>query len=210
MTEPLALVSLAMGAYGGQLDGLPANALVAAGHTLLRRHAPIALALTKGAPAICLPPGAPFLTALAASDGHGALLIDPDSSDASLESLLASANVAVVFTLERYADRVPPALIRVLLDGVPRMARIRGPQGDRDIDLGAHTGVVLEGARDAEGRNEPCLRLGDEWLTHRELLHEARAIAFADTSSPLATSWSRDTLVTLVARLTRAPAATNG
>ena len=79
MSDPLALLPLALAAGGGRIgaaagDILDAQQLVAAGLTLLQRSAPLVRALSGKRSAILLPTSPQFLTALAASEGRGAVL----------------------------------------------------------------------------------------------------------------------------------------
>ena len=71
MSDSSTLLPLAAAAGGGFIDGLPATQLVAAGFTLLQRSARLVRALRGKRAALLLNNGPQFLTALAASDGHG-------------------------------------------------------------------------------------------------------------------------------------------
>jgi hypothetical protein len=80
LTDPLALLPLALAAGGGRIgqagadatDDSEAQQLVAAGLTLLQRSAPLVRALSGRRSAILLPTSPAYLTALAASEGRGA------------------------------------------------------------------------------------------------------------------------------------------
>lgn len=184
MRDPLSLVPLAAGASGGQLDGLPASQLVAAGLTLLQRSAPLVRALAGRRSAILLPTGPHFLVALAASEGRGAVLVNPLAAPPEIEYQLRDADVGAVFTIASLADRLPPDLPIVLLDDAPRSARIAMDGVTREVDLGSHVGLSLEGEEGTPGADEEAaivytsamagLPLG-AILTHRNLLSNARA-----------------------------------
>ena len=77
---------------------------------------------------------------------------------------------------------------RVLLDDAPRSARVMIDGSTRDIDLGSHVGLQLEGSRDVEGRDEECVVVyalavaeppGVQRLTHRQLIDDARSMVRA-------------------------------
>jgi acyl-CoA synthetase (AMP-forming)/AMP-acid ligase II len=187
MSDPLALLPLAVAAGGGRLDAGEAAALVAAGVTLLQRSAPLVRALSGARAAILLPSGPAFLTALAASDGRGALLLDPHGAPDDIAWQLADAGVGAVFTLHHLATRLPADMPVALLDDAPRTARVIVPGRTMDVDLGSHHGLALEGNTASDGRDEeyvvvyadvpregglPRPRLA---LSHRDLLADARA-----------------------------------
>lgn len=166
------------------MDGLPAAQLVAAGFTLLQRAPALVRALAGKRSGILLPSSPGFLTALAASDGRGAVLINPVAAPSEIEYQLHAAKVGAVFTLAALQDRIPEEFPRVLLDEAPTRARLVIPEGEtKDIDLGSHFGLSLEGDADAPGRDEECavvytsamlgVALGAV-LTHRNLLANAR------------------------------------
>lgn len=184
MSDPLGLVPLAASARGGRVDSHQAAELVAAGVTLLQRCAPLVRALSGRRAAILLPTSPAFLTALAASDGRGAVLINPLAAPAEVVHQLADANVGAVFTISALADKLPAGTTHVLLDESPARAVARIGDQDRAVDLGSHVGLELEGAGDAPGRDEEAAivytsamkgtPLGAV-LTHRNLLANARA-----------------------------------
>lgn len=182
MSEPLALLPLAAAAGNGSIDGLPAPQLVAAGLTLLQRCAPLVRALDGRRSAILLPAGPAYLTALAASDGRGAVLINPLAAPAEIAMQVVDANVGAAFTVAPLAARLPADLPRVLLDDAPRAARWLAAGQTRDVDLGSHRGLALQGERGAEGRDEEAAivytsgmagRPLGAVLTHRNLLANA-------------------------------------
>lgn len=173
-----------MAAGGGRVDGFDAGQLVAAGLTLLQRSAPLVRAMQRRRSAVLLPTSPAFLTALAASDGRAAVLINPLASRSEIAHQVTDANVGAVFTTVELADRVPPAVTRVLLDDAPRTARVVVDGTARDVDLGSHHGLTLEGEVDAPGSPEHAAvvytsalagtPLGAA-LTHANLLSNARA-----------------------------------
>ena len=167
-----------------ECDGHGAAELVAAGITLLQRCAPLVRALGGHRAAILLPTSPAFLTALAASNGRGAVLINPLAAPAEVAHQLADANVGAVFCLEALEHKLPAGLARVLLDEAPARARARIDGRDRTVDLGTHFGLALEGAGDAPGRDEEAVIVYTSAmegtplgaiLTHRNLLANARA-----------------------------------
>ncbi len=190
MSDPLALVPLAAAARGGKVDGQTARSLVAAGVTLLQRSAPLVRALSGKRSALLLPTSPAFLVALAASDGRGAVFINPLAAPAEVEHQLHDANVGVVFTIAAFEPKLPAGFARVLLDDAPAHARVVIGDSDKTVDLGAHSGLALEGEMDAPGRDEEAaivytsamagVPLG-AILTHRNLLANAHACVEAIT-----------------------------
>lgn len=184
VTNPLALLPLAIAAGGGRVDDFEAQQLVAAGLTLLQRSAPLVRALSGRRAAILLPTSPQFLTALAACEGRGAVLVNPLAAPAELAFQCVDANVGAVLTTEAFAERIPPGLPTVLLDDAPRTARVVANGVERQIDLGSHHGLSLEGERDLPGRDEEAAivytsamrgtPLGAV-LTHANLLANAQA-----------------------------------
>lgn len=180
MSDPLALLPLAIAAGGGRLGPFEASQLVAAGLTLLQRSAALVRALAGKRSAILLPGGPAFLVALAASDGRGALLVDAGALAEEIAWQLADADVGAVFTLEALAARLPAGMPVVLLDEAPRAARVVAPSRAHNVDLGSHHGLALEGDTATEGRDEECLAVYDasrqrHVLTHRDLISAGRA-----------------------------------
>ena len=207
----LDLLPLQLAASAGTVDGLDTPRLVAAGFTLLQRSAPLVRALTGKRSVILLPDAAHFLTALAASDGRGALLLNPNADPAAIAVQLRAANVGAIFTTEALLPMLPSGTVSVLLDDAPTSARVvingRDPQ---PIDLGSHFGLELTGDVEAEGREEECLAqcLGKTaesptitTYTHRDLISRARAAAIiaqlrsGDHQQARAAIWEIDVLV---------------
>ena len=190
MSDPLALFPLALAAGGGRIGAagddtlLDAQQLVAAGLTLLQRSAPLVRALSGRRSAILLPTVPAYLTALAASEGRGAVLVNPLAAPREIAFQCADANVGAVFTTSALAPRVPAGLPVILLDDAPRTARVVTPDRTQDIDLGSHFGLSIAGESDVRGRDEEAVivytsamagtPLGAV-LTHANLLANARA-----------------------------------
>ncbi len=157
MSNPLSLFPIALAAGGGSLDGVPAAGAVAAGFTLLQRSAPLVRALAGRRAAILLPPGVACLTALAASDGRGAVLLSARSLHEAIAAQLDDADVGAVFTTRALAQSLPAAQRAVvLLDDAPRSATVIARGIETVVDLGSHFGLDLEGEEDA-GRDEECI-----------------------------------------------------
>jgi long-chain acyl-CoA synthetase len=187
MSNPLGVLPLALAAHGGSIDGRPASQLVAAGITLLQRCAPLARVLYGKRSGILLPTGCEFLIALAASDGRGAVLLNPLASPSELAHQLTDASVGAVFTLAALAAKVPEGIPLILLDDAPAMAAVHLQGTISTIDLGSHVGLTLEAdadADDSEGSDEEAAIVYTSAmagaplgaiLTHRNLLANARA-----------------------------------
>lgn len=190
MSDPLALVPFAAAAGGGHVHGVPIAAAVSAGVTLLQRSAPLVRQLAGRRSAILLPPGPELVVALAASDGRGAVLLDPRSQAQPIAQILAQGNVGAVFTTTTLVHRLPDNVVTVLLDDAPRSATVIAPgerQGTR-VDLGSHHGLSLEGLRDAEGAEEEVLCVVANGLhawSHRVVLQQARRLTAAMSLTPL-------------------------
>lgn len=179
------LLTLRAAAGGGSVDGHAAASLVAAGFTLLQRSAVLVRALAGRRAAILLPTSPQFLVGLAASDGRGAVLVNPLAAPAEIAHQLTDSNVGAVFTNATLAAKLPAGTVHALLDDAPTTATVvHGDGTDRQaIDLGSHFGLALEGEADAPGRDEECAivytsamagqALG-AILTHRNLLANAR------------------------------------
>ena len=189
MSDPLALLPLALAAGAGRIGAAGADAfdvtqLVAAGLTLLQRSAPLVRALSGKRAAILLPTSPQDLTALAASEGRGAVLVNPLASAVEIEYQCRDANVGAVFTAAPFAARVPSGMPIVLLDDAPRSARVLTVDRTQDVDLGSHHGLSIEGERNVRGRDEEAvivytsamrgIPLGAV-LTHANMLANARS-----------------------------------
>jgi hypothetical protein len=178
MLDPLTLLA----ARNGTVDAHPVPDLVAAGHALLQRCAPLVRALHGRQLAVLLPPSHRIITAIAASEGRSAIFIDPALGQDQLHDLLRGENVGACLTLAQLANRLPPALLRVELDRSPRTSTVVGPDVDRVIDLTTHTGLMLEGEAEVPGAMSEAVRCasaedGVETLSHRTLLETGRALA---------------------------------
>jgi long-chain acyl-CoA synthetase len=188
------LLSLRTAAGGGTLDGVPAAQLVSAGFTLLQRNATLVRALAGKRAAVLVPTSPQFLVALAASDGRGAVLLNPLASPAEIAFQLADAGVGAVFTMRGLAERLPPGTVHALLDRAPVEATVTAADGSTSrVDLGSHFGLELEGDPDVPGRDEECAvvytsamegRPLGAILTHRNLLANARQTVEAAANVP--------------------------
>jgi hypothetical protein len=143
-SNPLGLLSLAMAARGGVIDNLPASQLVAAGLSILQRCAPLARALYGKRSAILLPTGPLFLTAIAASDGRGALLLDPNAAAADIAAHIHDADVGAVFTMRALSRKIQAGLPMILLDCARRSAAAHIRGATVTIDLDSHAGCCSE------------------------------------------------------------------
>jgi acyl-CoA synthetase (AMP-forming)/AMP-acid ligase II len=182
LSNPLSLFPIALAAGGGSVDGVAATQWVAAGFTLLQRSATLVRSLALRRSAIFLPPSGAMLTALAASDGHGALLLPLDASEAEIVRWTELADVGAVFTNRALAPRVRVGSCAVVtLNDAPRTATVTHGGRQSAVDLGSHFALELEGEDDA-GRDEECVisvadRGGDARgvvFTHRNLLALSR------------------------------------
>ena len=178
------MLPLAAASRGGAVDGIPAQALVAAGITLLQRSAPLVRSLAGKRSAILLPTSPAVYTAHAASEGRGAVLVNPLAAPREIAYQIDDADVGAVFTIAALADRLPDGVVRVLLDDSPRTAVIVAGGVSRTIDLGSHFPLELEGDPDAPGDpGEAAIvytsamfgRALGAVLTHQGLLANARA-----------------------------------
>ena len=184
VSEPLSFLSLAVAAADGEVDGVPVRRLVAAGLSLLRLSAPLVRALAGRRAAILLPTSPQFLVALAASEGRGAVLVNPLSSPPEIAYQLADAGVGAVFTNEALAGRLPASMPHVLLDAAPDGAQWVDDTSRRQLSLATHEGVRVEGAGDVPGSDDEATIVYTSALdgyslgavgTHRNLLANARA-----------------------------------
>ena len=194
MSNPLALLPLALAAGGGRVtaygseETFEAQQLVAAGFTLLQRSALLVRAMRGKRSALLLPTSPAFITALAASDGRGAVLINPLAAPAEIAFQCTDAQVGAIFTTSSFVPRLPAGVPYVLLDEAPRSARVVADGRTQDVDLGSHHGLAIEGDRDVAGREEEAAivytsamrgtPLGAV-LTHANLLANARSIVRA-------------------------------
>jgi long-chain acyl-CoA synthetase len=183
--NPLAILPFAAGAHGGRMDGMPAAQLVSAGVTLLQRSAPLVRALRGRRAAILLPTSPAFLVALAASEGRGAVLVNPLAAPPEIDHQLRDANVGAVLTVAALATRLPVGTPHVLLDDAPRAARVVVDGATAEVDLGSHFGIDLSGESDVDGRDEEAVivytsamagRPLGAVLTHRNLLANVRSV----------------------------------
>lgn len=185
----LDLLALRTAAGGGTIDGIDAARLVAAGFTLLQRSAPLVRALAGKRAAVLVPTSPQFFVGLAASDGRGAVLINPLAAPAEIAYQLADADVGAVFTVSSLAARLPAGAVHSLLDDAPTSATVVATDGSTTrVDLGSHFGLTLEGDADEPGRDEECAivytsamagRPLGAILTHRNLLSNARQVMSA-------------------------------
>jgi long-chain acyl-CoA synthetase len=193
VSNPLALLPIALAGGGGRVDEYEAQQLVAAGLTLLQRSAALVRSLSGRRAAILLPTSPAFFTALAACDGRGAVLINPLAAPVEVALQCADAGVGAIFTLAAFAPRLPSDLPLVLLDDAPRTARVVVDGVTKDVDLGSHHGLSVEGERDVPGRDEEAVLVYTSAirgtpmgavLTHANLLANAHSTveALANTS----------------------------
>ncbi len=184
MRDPLSLLPLALAAGDGHIDGFPATQLVAAGVTLLQRCAPLVRALAGRRAAILLPTGPGFLVALAACEGRGAVLVNPLAAPPEVAYQCRDADVGAVFTIASLVPKLPAGLPCVVLDAAPRSATVLADGAGREIDLGSHVGLMLEGEVGIEGAAEEAAIVYTSAmagtplgaiLTHENLLANARS-----------------------------------
>jgi long-chain acyl-CoA synthetase len=184
VSDPFAVYPLAIAAGGGQIDGHDATRLAMAGFALLRASAPLARALVGRRAAILLPTSSQFVTALAASDGRGAVLINPLASPREVAFQIAEANVGALFTIGALARRVPLGIAHVLLDDAPDRAIVHVGGVANDVTLTSHDALRLDGNPAAPGHDDECAVVYTSAMrgtplgaisTHRNLLSNARA-----------------------------------
>lgn len=184
MSDPLSFLPLALAARSGTVDGTPASQFVAAGLTLLQRSPLLVRALSGRRAGILLPTVPAYLTALAASDGRGAVLMNPLASPVELAYQIADAGIGAVFTSRDLQPRLPIDVPTALLDDAPRSARVIAGGVSRDVDLGSHVALSIQGDPDTEASEEEAVivytsamngRALGAILSHRNLLTNARA-----------------------------------
>jgi len=184
MSDPLAVLPLALAAGGGRVDQYEAQQLVAAGLTLLQRSARLVRALARRRGAILLPTSPAFVTALAACEGRGAVFVNPLAAPPEIAAQLEDAGVGALFTVAALAGRLPPGMATVLVDDAPRSARVLVDGTSSEVDLGTHFPLSLEGDPDVAGRDEEVAivytsamagRPLGAILTHRNLLANGRS-----------------------------------
>lgn len=131
-----------------------------------------------------LPTSPQFLVALAASEGRGAVLVNPLASPPEIAHQLSDADVGAVFTVQALAGSLPDGMPHVLLDDAPRSARLIRDGQSREIDLGSHVGLELAGEPGVTGSDEEAAIVYTSAmagsplgaiLTHRNLLANARS-----------------------------------
>jgi long-chain acyl-CoA synthetase len=192
MLEPFSLLPLALAGHGGRVDDYEVQQLVAAGLTLLQRSAPLVRALSGRRSAILLPTSPAFVTALAASEGRGAVLVNPLASRYEIAHQLRDANVGAVFTNAVLAAHLPGDVPRVLLDDAPRTAHVVANGTAREVDLGSHHGLSVEGDSDVPGSDDEAAIVYTSAmagtplgaiLSHRNLLANARSTITAAANS---------------------------
>ena len=192
MSDPLALLPLALAAGGGRIDGFDAGQVVAAGLTLLQRCAPLVRAMAGRRAAILLPTGPHFLVALSACDGRAAVLVNPLASTPEIAWQCRDADAGALFTTRALSARLPSDIAArvpvVLLDNAPRTATVFVDGRTLEVDLGSHHGLALEGDSEAPGRDEPCAVVYTSAmagyprgaiLSHRNLLANGRSTVVA-------------------------------
>jgi acyl-CoA synthetase (AMP-forming)/AMP-acid ligase II len=185
MPSPLSLISLAAAARGGSIDGMDSRQLVAAGVTMLQRCAPLVRVMAAGRGAVLLENSPAYLVALAACEGHGAVLLDPRGTAVEIARALDEMHARVVFTAERYAGSLDDGVAKVLLDELPgHVVFVHGPQRRR-VDVGSHFGLEIEGEEESGGSDEEAVVAREipgapfRSYTHRELLEAARGMVSA-------------------------------
>ena len=175
--NPLSFLAYALAAGKGRVDGVLASAWAAAGFTLLQRSAPLVRAMAGRRSGIFLPPSGAVVSALAASDGRGALLLPTVVPPEELSWWLDQYDVGAVFTTRAWAERLPEtARAIVLLDDAPRSATVLTPGAEQRIDLGSHFGLELEG-EETDGSLDECVISttgGGVTFSHRAMFALAR------------------------------------
>jgi long-chain acyl-CoA synthetase len=190
---PFSLLPLSLAAHGGRVDGHESQQLVAAGLTLLQRSAPLVRALSGKRAAILLPTSPAYFVALAACEGRGVVLINPLASPFEISYQIADAGVGAVFTTSALSRRLPADVARVHLDEAPRRAQVVVNGSVREVDLGSHVGLSLEGDSDVAGSDDEAVivytsamagRPLGVILSHANLLANARSTIAATDQQP--------------------------
>ncbi|MCA2983630.1 hypothetical protein [Gemmatimonas sp.] len=189
--NPLALLPYALAAAGGHVGAHSANALTAAGFTLLQRSARLVRLLAGKQAAALLEQPQQWVVAFAASDGRALVGLDPALSVDALAGLCATHNVGAVFTTAALAPRLPPHVPRVLLDQVPRAAQLHVETQVATVDLGSHFALELVGVQEGEesaGSTETCYleAATGKRRSHGELLQQASATGSARQGTQVA------------------------
>jgi acyl-CoA synthetase (AMP-forming)/AMP-acid ligase II len=173
-----------MAAGGGSIDGSDIRQLVAAGVTMLQRCAPLVRALAGGRGALLLARSSDHLVAMAACEGHGAVLLDPEWSAERVREAIEISGARVVFTRASHVPMLPAGVALVSLDELPGHVLFSHGSVQRRIDVGSHFGLTIEG-EESEGSDEDAvieLTTGANGVTeprrytHRSLLAAARAV----------------------------------
>jgi hypothetical protein len=177
--NPLALLPYALAAAGGRVGEHSANALTAAGLTLLQRSARLVRLLAGKRAAALLTQPHQWVVAFAASDGRALVGLDPALPGDTLAALCATHDVGAVFTTAALASHLPPHVPRVLLDEVPRAAQLHVEAQTVTIDLGSHFALELVGVQEGEegaGSTESCYveAFTGVLRSHGDLLLQAR------------------------------------
>jgi long-chain acyl-CoA synthetase len=196
VSSPLALLPFALAAGGGRMGAAGSNPaaafeaqqLIAAGLTLLQRSAPLVRALSGKRSALLLPTSPAFITALAASDGRGAVLINTLAAPAEIEFQCRDANVGAIFTTSAFVARLPAGIPVVVFDDAPRSVQVVVEGRTYAVDLGSHHGLSITGQRDVPGRDEEAVVIYTSAmrgtpvgavLTHANLLANAHSMVDA-------------------------------
>ncbi|HEY4218841.1 MAG TPA: AMP-binding protein [Gemmatimonadaceae bacterium] len=183
MLNPYSLLPLALAARGGRVDEYEVQQLVAAGLTLLQRSAPLVRTLSGKRAAIFLPTSPQFFVALAACEGRGAVLINPLTAPLEISYQLTDARVGAVFTNSVLAAKLPDAFPRVILDDGVQSARVSIDGATREVDLGSHHGLSIEGDTEVDGSDDEAVivytsmseRPSAVVVSHKTLLTDARS-----------------------------------
>ena len=165
MLDPFSLLPLSLAAQRGRVDDFEAQQLVAAGLTLLQRSRTArSRAQSASARRSCFrrrprssPRSPPPRVAARCSSIRSPRRARSPTSFATRTSAPCSRTRAL-------AAALPADIPRVLLDDAPRTARVLVDGASRDVDLGSHVGMTIEGDADARGqrrRSRHRLHVGD-------------------------------------------------